>query len=167
MVSSRLSGKLVLVLAMMALAMFVVGCGDDDADDGNGGADAPVLSDPDVAGLELADEFMRLLQEKDVAGLDAYLSDAFIIQRASGSHHTKAGYLEDLPDIGDFEIVVASAVQSGGVLSVRWEMSVLGQVVDGEEYTEQVAPRLSVFQWDGEAGRWRMAGHANFNVPVQ
>src|SRR5687768_370751 len=94
-------------LRMTTLALFASACGDDDSA-------APALDRPDTTGRELAAEFMTLLQDKDAAGLDGYLSEAFIIQRADGSSATKAGYLTRLPEIGEFTIEDVTALQAGG-----------------------------------------------------
>ncbi len=144
---------------LATLALFASACGDD-------GRAAPALGQPDMTGRALTDEFMTLLQDKDAAGLDAYLSEAFIIQRADGSSATKADYLTRLPEIGDYTIEAVTTRQAGDALTVKWAL-VVDQVINGQTYSARQAPRLSTFAWDADARRWRMTGHANFNVPAE
>jgi hypothetical protein len=143
------------VLAMLLVLSAACG-GDDD------GGKAPLLNQPNTTGAEVADEFLTLLQKKDVPGLQAFLSDAFIIQRADGSSSTKAEYLPNLPAIGPYEIADVKARQDGNTLVVHWTLSVQ-EVINGQTYKSTPAPRLSTFTWGED--RWRMVSHANFNAP--
>lgn len=143
------------VIVMLAVAS--AACGSDD--DGS----APELEQPDTTGRELADEFLTLLKDKDMDGLQDFLSDAFIIQRADGSFATKEEYLTKLPEIREYTIQGVTAKQDGSALTVKWEV-VVEEMIDGRTYSAQPAPRLSTFTWDSD--RWQMTGHANFNAPV-
>jgi hypothetical protein len=39
----------------------------------------------------------------------------------------------------------------------------LTEAIDGVQYTDVEAPRLTVFEWTGDA--WKIVGYANFNPP--
>ena len=143
--------------AATLLLAFSMACGGDD-----GGDTAPKLNDPNTTGGQVANEFLTLLQKKDVPGLRSFLSDAFIIQRADGSSSNKAEYLPNLPSIGPFEIGDVKALQDGNTLVVHWTLTVQ-EVINGQTYRGTPAPRLSTFTWGED--RWRMVSHANFNAP--
>jgi hypothetical protein len=96
----------------------------------------------------------------DRAGLDAFLSPGFQLERADGSGTGKADYLDHLPTVKTYQLTELTASQDGSVLVVRYLATVEG-VVNGKPYTPGPAPRLSVFVWNGSA--WLLAAHANFN----
>ena len=123
-------------------------------------APAPKLADPTVAARPLVIRFFVLLAHKDRAGLEAFLSPAFQVQRADGSSSGKEAYLASLPTVNKFYLSKLSATQAGGTLVVRYLARVEG-LVNGKPYTPGPAPRLSVFAWNGE--HWQLAAHANFN----
>lgn len=147
---------------LVAIALLVVlgaaGCdGDDDGADG-----APALDDPATTGDELVNEFFALVAEKDTAGLDELLSDAFVVLRANGTSSTKDDYLPDLPDVGEYQTSNVTAAQDGESLVVAYDLTVV-ETIEGEPFETDPAPRLSTFVWDD--GAWRLVSHANFNVP--
>jgi len=144
-----------LVAILGALLVGAVACGDDDTE-------APETAQPEVTGQRLADRYMTLLQKKDRAGLEEFLSPAFIIQRADGSSATKEQYLANLPEIREYVIRGVAARQDGPVLTVKWEL-VVDQTINGQTYKGDPAPRLSTFLWDG--AEWHLVAHANFNTP--
>ncbi len=146
--------RLLLSVLAIVLVAAAAACGSDDS--------APTLSDPDQTGDELTNRFITLLAGKDAAGLEKFLSEAFILQRASGSSATKADYLPTIPNIGPFEISDLSARQDNDILVVKWRMAIQ-EVIDGKSYSTKPAPRLSTFVW--RDGRWQLSSHANFNVP--
>ena len=121
---------------------------------------APRYADPTAAAKPLVLRFFVLIQEKDVNGLNAFLSPAFQVQRADGTASGKKEYLQKLPDVQKFSITGLHATQAGGTLVVRYLARVVG-TVNGKPYTPGPAPRLSVFTWNGT--RWQLAAHANFN----
>jgi hypothetical protein len=123
-------------------------------------APAPSLANPTATGRSLVIRFFVLLQRKDKAGLETFLSPAFQVQRADGSSSGKADYLAALPTVNKFYLSKLSATQAGGTLVVRYLARVEG-LVNGKPYTPGPAPRLSVFAWSGN--RWQLAAHANFN----
>lgn len=147
-----------LFLAGIAAAVLVLGaaCSDSDSDS------AATLSNPSETGSELVNKYITLLQDKDEAGLRDFLSEAFIIQRADGSHSEKAAYLQNFPDIGPFTIEDVTALQADDALIVRWLLTV-DEVINGQEFSGDPAPRLSTFVY--QDGEWRLSSHANFNVP--
>ena len=146
----------VIISVVAAIAIGSASCGE-------AGGSPPALTQPDQTGAELATTFITLLANKDVDGLQDFLSDGFMLQRANGSFATKSDYLTNLPEIGPFTISDVTARQDAGALSVRWTLTV-DQVIDGQRYAGGPAPRLSTFVWSD--GAWRLIAHANFNVPV-
>jgi hypothetical protein len=105
-------------------------------------------------------QFFVLLEHKDRAGLQRFLSPGFQVQRADGSGAEKRDYLANLATINKFQITELRATRAGGTLVVRYLAQVEG-VVNGKPYTPGPAPRLSVFVWNGK--RWQLAAHSNFN----
>jgi hypothetical protein len=117
-------------------------------------------SDPTTLGTSLATQFFTLIQKKDTAGLDKFMSPAFQLERADGTGSSKADYLKSLPTVNSFELSSFSAKRLGSVLVVRYLATATG-VVNGKPYTPGPAPRLSVFVRNGK--RWQIVAHANFN----
>jgi|GEM_PF-537387 len=155
---NRVLRVLVPLLALLGLPL-IAACGSDSGDDA-----APVLADANATGSELATEFLTILQNGDRDALDAFLDESFQLQRADGSAATKAEYLGNPAKVTSFELgQTVTAVQSGSMLSVRWSV-IIDEVVNGKVLSKAEAPRLSAFVWD--SGRWRLAAHANFNVPA-
>ena len=125
---------------------------------------APELRNPDAKGRKLATEFVTIVQDRDIDELGAFLDPAFQIQRADGSGGNRKEYLARPTTIDTFELgPTVHAVQDGDLLTVRWSLKI-SETIKNEQYSEAEAPRLSVFRWDGR--RWRLAAHANFNVPA-
>lgn len=156
--SLRIFGAKLIQLVLLTTLVLGVACGDDDDGDS-----AAKVGDPNQTGAALVTRYVTLVQDKDVSGLQSFMSEAFIIQRANGSNSEKAAYLENLPDVGDFTISDVVARQAGNTLVVRWSLTV-EEVIDGEQFSGEPAPRLSKFAYaDGE---WRLTSHANSNVPV-
>jgi hypothetical protein len=148
---------------MLAFAMLLVvlaGCGSSKSENSTA---APVLQDVNQTGSDLVNQYITLLANKDQAGLAAFLSDGFMIQRADGSFDSKDNYLKAFPDIGKFRITDVTAKQAGGSLVVRWYLTV-DEVINGETYSTAPAPRLSTFVWGGSS--WQLLSHANFNAPA-
>jgi hypothetical protein len=54
-------------------------------------------------------------------------------------------------------------IQDGLVLIARYTIAAV-ETIAGEPHAATPSPRLSTFVWN--QGRWRLAGHANFNVPA-
>ena len=147
--------RVVAMLAVAALVAAAIACGDDDDS-------APELGDADSTGEELVDEFIVLVRDGNVDGLEGFLSDAFMLQRADGSFATKDEYLSNLTEIGEYEIDDVSAQQDGDALVVHWTLTI-EEVIDGQPFATDPAPRLSTFVWSDD--RWQLIAHANFNAP--
>ncbi|PWU24370.1 MAG: hypothetical protein C5B48_06740 [Candidatus Rokuibacteriota bacterium] len=121
---------------------------------------APRYANPVAGAKPLVLRFFVLLERKNRAGLERFLSHAFQVQRADGSASGKAAYLANLPSVIKFYISDLVATQAGSTLVARYLARVEGRV-NGKAYTPGPAPRLSVFAWNGK--RWQLAAHANFN----
>ena len=121
---------------------------------------ARAAATPTATGKVLVRRYLRLLVAKDVAGLDAFLSPAFQVQRADGSASTKAAYLRRLPDIKSFRLSGIVGTRAGDTLVVRYILRVTG-TVEGRPHTPGPTPRLSTFALVD--GSWRLVAHANFN----
>lgn len=128
------------------------------------GTAAPVLSDPNATGRDLATRFMTILQQQDSAALAAFLADGFVIQRADGSTATRDQYLASPIAVSSFELGPdVLGVQDGDVLVVRWSVTA-SEATGAGAYGRTEAPRLSTFVW--RDGTWKMVAHANFNAPT-
>jgi hypothetical protein len=125
-----------------------------------GGCSTAPPADPTSTASKLVNRFFLLLEHKDRASLQRFLSPGFQVQRADGSGAAKNDYLANLATINRFEITQLHATRADGALVVRYLAQVEG-VVNGKPYTPGPAPRLSVFVWNGK--RWQLAAHANFN----
>ena len=150
-----LAARLALLL-LAAGSITAIACGDSGAER------APNLDEPAQTAAMLVDRYLVLVHDKDVEGLQDFLSDVFIIQRADGSHFRKAEYLQNLPDLGEYTTSDVVALQTGDSLVVRWTLAV-EQAINGVRFSGDPAPRLSTFVY--EDGEWRLSSHANFNVP--
>lgn len=150
--------RTLLAIGALLLLVLAAACNDDNDDS------APDLDDPDSTGQELVTEFITLIRDGDIDGLEDFVSDAFILQRADGSTVTKEDYLSDLPEVEEFTVDDVEAQQSGEALVVSWTLTIQS-VIEGQEFSEEPAPRLSTFAWESNA--WRITSHANFNVPEE
>jgi len=147
--------SLALVLTMLAVA-FAPGASAKAATTKT----APRLADPTRTATRLVNNFFTLLERKDRAALQRFLSPAFQVQRADGSSAEKREYLANLSTVNSFQLTKVRGTQAGATLVVRYLATVEG-VVNGKPYKPGPAPRLSVFDWSGK--RWQLAAHANFN----
>ncbi len=148
-------------VALAVFAIMTLGAAACSSDDG---ASAPKLSQPEQTGRELTTKFITLIAKKDITGLEGFLSDAFTLQRANGTFADKASYLKNPAVINEFEITNVTAKVAGSALVVRWDL-IVNEIINGQAYKGQPAPRLSTFLWND--GNWQIVSHANFNVPVQ
>jgi hypothetical protein len=123
---------------------------------------ASVVEDPDATGLDLMTYYSDLLVRKDVAALQALLGDAFMIQRADGSHQQRADYLARLPHLTAFTLSEPVETRSDGLIVLRM-LAAAELEIDGKPYRPDAAPMLAVFAWDGSA--WHLVAQGNFNLP--
>jgi ketosteroid isomerase-like protein len=108
----------------------------------------------------LVTKFFTLVQNKDKAGLEKFMSPAFQLERADGSGLDKNAYLQNISTVQSFNLTDFAASRTGDVLVVRYLADATG-IVNGKPYTPGPAPRLSVFKRDGK--KWQIVAHANFN----
>lgn len=122
------------------------------------GASAAV-SAYDATDEELVNEFLRLLQARDTAGLDAFLSPQLLLQRGDGTYVGKEEYLKNPAVVDEYSLanVVGRGVEN--VRVVRYELASI-EWIDGVELTRDPVVRMSVFHWNGE--QWQLLAHANF-----
>ena len=110
----------------------------------------------------LVNRFFRLLHRPDMAGLKAFLSPAFQVERADGTGTDKAGYLASPPKVDAYEITGLKATRHGDVLVARYSV-VASEQVNGTALKKDPAPRLSTFALNAKTGAWQLVSHANFN----
>lgn len=144
----------IVVGALLVLGLLSVGSA------GASTARASRASNPTATADTLLTKYFTLLQDKDEAGLERFLSPAFTLQRADGTGSGKDEFLENLPTVESFELTDLTANRVGNVVVVRYLAEATG-IVNGKPYTPGPAPRLSVFSRDG--ARWQIVAHANFN----
>lgn len=91
--------------------------------------------------------------------LSAVLAPEFQIQRANGTGHDRAGYIEGgAAQLAEFSASDLIATRYEDILVVRYTL-VVSETIDGQP-VERTAPRLTVFRYDD--GRWLVVAHANF-----
>jgi hypothetical protein len=142
----------VLVLALCAVPAF-------------GAAKTPdqVLHTKASSGRALMTAYSNLLVAKDKAAIARLLSPAFQIQRADGSHASRAQYLATLPDLRAFSFADLTQARSNGIVTVRTAATAT-LFVNGAMYNPKPAPQMTVFRWTGE--RWLLLAQGNFNLPA-
>ena len=111
----------------------------------------------------LATEFLKLLEAKDIPGLNRFLDPAFLLQRGNGTYLDKKGYLAEPSIVDAYEVRNIVATRNGNVRVVRFEANTT-QVIDGQPVPGGWIPRLSTFVRN-ENGNWRLIAHANFLLP--
>ena len=134
------------------------------------GSEAKPASTPAKSGVlkgwptkqRLATEFLRLLKNKDQAGLRRFLDPAFLLQRGDGSYLNKTQYLADPSQVDAFQVRNIVATHNGDVRVLRFEAKT-DQIVNGNQVPGVWIPRLSTFKKTGKV--WRLISHANFLPP--
>jgi hypothetical protein len=124
---------------------------------------APAKLGPNPSDKKLASEFLRLLHEEDTPGLRAFLSPAFLLQRADGTWLTKAEYLADPATIERYEVTDVVGTRTKNVRVVRYTVTT-SQTIDGQPFSNDPVPRISTYVRHKKT--WRLVAHANFNAPV-
>jgi hypothetical protein len=164
---ARRSGLALVTTVGVAMLLVLASACTSDADDASSGTatavtatavTAPQLADPVATATELVTAWLETLKSgESVADL---MAPNFEIQRADGSGANRNEYLANQAAVDDYTLsdtVIAS--QSGNTLSVRWSLQV-SEEINGVQYDDVDAPRLTVFEWTGEA--WQIVGYANF-----
>jgi ketosteroid isomerase-like protein len=91
--------------------------------------------------------------------LSAVLAPEFQIQRANGTGHDRAAYIDGgAAQLAEFSASDLIATRYEDILVVRYTL-VVSETIDGQP-VERTAPRLTVFRYDD--GRWLVVAHANF-----
>lgn len=111
----------------------------------------------------LVGTFFTLLHEEDAAGLAAFLSPAFQLQRPDGSGVDKAGYLASPAKVDAYAISGLTATRAGDTVVARYLVTA-SETVNGQVFKKDPAPRLSVFKKNGRSHAWQLLAHANFNA---
>ena len=111
----------------------------------------------------LADRFLKLLEAKDLNGLQRFLSPAFQLQRADGTYANKAEYLRKPAIVESHEIDNVRATRVDGIIVTRFDL-VVDATIDGKPQSTAPAPRLAIFR-KGPDG-WQLVAYANFNTPA-
>ena len=117
-------------------------------------------------GRRLVTRFLNLSHEQDVAGLHAFLSPAFQVQRFDGSGAWRAAFLRSIGTtliISEFRLTSFKVTRYDGVLVARF-IARTTQIVHGVLYSSAPAPRLETFHLAG--ARWEMTSNSNFNAPA-
>lgn len=119
------------------------------------------MADAAATGQQLADAWFAAIKSGEPAKVAAVLSPSAQIVRANGDVVRGDEYLKQIPVIKDYALSKIQATQSGDILMVSYQVTV-DEVVNGVAQPTKVAPRLSVFQQQGE--KWLLIAHANFGA---
>ena len=115
--------------------------------------------DLETEGRKAVQAWVDAVVSGDVERIKTLLAPPFQIVRADGTAYDKQGYLaSDLPGFPHVPEISELVVTRDGDLLVARYVLTTGGVREGVEL--RPAPRLTVFQKDGE--RWRVVAHANF-----
>jgi hypothetical protein len=115
-----------------------------------------------VLATRLVNRFFTILHDQDQAALVTFLSPAFQLERPDGSGVNKAQYLASPAKVDAYEISGLVATRAGDVVVARY-MVTASETINGQVFTKDPAPRLSVFTKNASSGKWQLAAHANFN----
>ena len=143
--------------SLLAVSLLAA-CGSSDG--GDKAADPAAQTAPQqVSDRELASEFFRVLEKKDTAALDDFLSPAFQLQRTDGSYVKKAEYLKKPSVIDTFELLDVSGTRYGNTRVIRF-VAKTSAIVNGKPTINEPAPRLATYVWNGK--RWQVIAYANY-----
>lgn len=110
---------------------------------------------------QLAAKFFRLMKNKDLAGLESFITPGFLAQSGDGSNRNSETFLSTpLPNIKTFGISGVKAQLDGPLLSSIYRVRAAGDIA-GRPYAISAAPRLSVFTFC--SGDWKLVAHSNFD----
>ena len=112
-------------------------------------------------GRRLTAELYKATQEKDMDRLDSMLGSAIQLVGMRGAR-TREGMLEQVRNLRIDRASVESrdfcATREGDVLVVTWTTAAK-QAVNGRELSEEMCPRLAVWQ-DSGTGGWQLQAYA-------
>jgi hypothetical protein len=147
----------VLACSLVAVALLAA-CGSSDADDK--AVDPAAQTAPQqLTDRELASEFFRVLEDKDMDELDAFLSPAFQLQRTDGSYVKKAEYLKNPSVVDTFELLDVSGTRYGNTRVIRF-VARTSAIINGKQTVNEPSPRLATYVWNGK--RWQVVSYANY-----
>ena len=127
-------------------------------------AAAPALAQSDEEASTAIRAWLDAVASGDSDALAAILAPEFQIQRADGSGHDRAGYIEGgAASLSTFDATDLIATRDGDIMVVRYTLLV-SETVDGQPM-QATAPRLTVFRLHGD--KWLVVAHANFASPEQ
>lgn len=116
---------------------------------------------PDATAKQLAAKFFRLMKNKDLKGLESFITPGFLAQSGDGSNRNFETFLSTpLPNVKTFGISGVQAQLDGPLLSALYRVRAAGDIA-GRPYAISAAPRLSVFTFC--SGEWQLAAHSNFD----
>src|SRR3954447_4907233 len=97
---------------------------------------------PNPTNRQLATEFLKVLHAKDYKALKAWLSPAFLLQRADGSWLTKAEYLKNPAVIESYKVtdIHGTRTRTGDVRVLRYTVTTK-QTVNGVLQSQDPVPR--------------------------
>lgn len=117
--------------------------------------------DVDGTAKQLAAKFFRLMKNKDLAGLESFITPGFVAQSGDGSNRNFESFLATpLPNVKTFGISGVKAQLDGPLLSSIYRVRAAGDIA-GRPYAISAAPRLSVFTFC--SGDWKLVAHSNFD----
>lgn len=117
--------------------------------------------DVDGTAKQLAAKFFRLMKNKDLTGLESFITPGFVAQSGDGSNKNFDTFLgTPLPNVKTFGISGVKAQLDGPLLSSIYRVRAAGDIA-GRPYAISAAPRLSVFTFC--SGDWKLVAHSNFD----
>jgi Domain of unknown function (DUF4440) len=123
---------------------------------------ASAAPQPGPQGKQLVRRFLNDLQRANRPDLRKFLSPAFQLQRADGSHQTKADVIKNPTKIRSYTLRGFQVTSDANVLVARFQLSV-DETINGKPFKTAFAPRIAVFV--SLAKGWQLIGYANFNTP--
>lgn len=117
---------------------------------------------PGPLGRQLVRRFLNDLQRTNRADLRRFLSPAFQLQRADGSHQTKPDVIKNPTKIRSYTLRGFQVTTDANALVVTFQLSV-NETINGKPFKTGFAPRIATFV--SLAKGWQLIEYANFNTP--
>ena len=117
---------------------------------------------PGPLGRQLVGRFLKDLERTNRADIRRFLSPAFQLQRADGSHQTKAEVIKNPTKIQGYTVRGFQVTSDANVLVVTFQLSV-NETINGKPFKTGFAPRIGTFV--SLAKGWQLIEWANFNTP--